>query len=263
MLELNNLEVTYRTVIQVLRGVSIELADSQIICLIGANGAGKTTTLRAISGLLKSEVGEISKGNIMFNGVRIDGKRTQEIVKMGIIQVIEGRRLFEHLTIEENLKASAYAFGNSTPKDDIDSVYDYFPRLKSLHNRTAGYLSGGEQQMLVIGSALMAHPKVMLLDEPSLGLSPLLVKSIFQVIEKINIQDKTSILLVEQNAMAAMNLAGYGYVMENGRVVLDGPTDKLKDNDDVKEFYLGLNMVGEKKSYKDIKHYKRRKRWLG
>ncbi len=263
MLEVNNLEVTYRTVIQVLRGISMELADSQIICLIGANGAGKTTTLRAISGLLKSQVGEISKGNIVFNGTRIDGKRTQEIVKMGIIQVIEGRRLFEHLTIEENLKASAYAFGNSNPDSDIDSVYSYFPRLKSLHNNTAGYLSGGEQQMLVIGSALMAHPKVMLLDEPSLGLSPILVKSIFEVIGKINAQDGTAILLVEQNAVAAMKLATYGYVMENGRVVLDGPTDKLKDNDDVKEFYLGLNMVGEKKSYKDIKHYKRRKRWLG
>ena len=263
MLSLNNIEVTYRNVILVLRGVSLTLESGQIICLIGANGAGKTTTLRAISGLLKSEMGEISKGKIIFDEVRIDGKRTQEIVAMGIIQVIEGRRHFEHLTIEENLRASGYAFGNVNMKNSLDFVYNYFPRLKILSNRTAGYLSGGEQQMLVIGSALMSDPKVMLLDEPSLGLSPILVKSIFQVIENINSVHKTGILLVEQNAKASMNLASYGYIMENGRIVLDGPTEKLRNNEDVREFYLGLNHVGEQKSYSKIKHYKRRKRWLG
>ena len=263
MLSLNNIEVTYRNVILVLRGVSLSLESDQIICLIGGNGAGKTTTLRAISGLLKSEVGEISKGNIVFDGTRIDGMRTQEIVKMGIIQVIEGRRHFEHLTIEENLKASGYAFGKTNLKSRLDSVYDFFPRLGSLSNRTAGYLSGGEQQMLVIGSALITLPKIMLLDEPSLGLSPILVRSIFQAIGRINRANKTGILLVEQNAKAAMDVASYGYIMETGRIVLDGATEKLKDNEDVREFYLGLNRVGKKKSYSEVKHYKRRKRWLG
>jgi len=263
MLSLNNIEVVYRNVILVLRGISLTLAEEDIICLIGANGAGKSTTLRSISGLLKSEVGEVSRGNIIFNDTRIDGKHTQEIVKMGIIHVIEGRRLFEHLTIEENLKASGYAFGSKEVKNDLVSVYNHFGRLNDLRDRTAGYLSGGEQQMLVVGSALMAHPKVMLLDEPSLGLSPLLVQSIFEVLKNINKVDKTSMLLVEQNAKAALNLATYGYVMENGRIVLDGPSEKLRDNDDIREFYLGLNRIGQKKSFKDIKHYKRRKRWLG
>lgn len=263
MLSLNNIEVVYRNVILVLRGISLQLSEGEINCLIGANGAGKSTTLRSISGLLRSEIGEISRGNIVFNDIRIDGKRTQEIVRMGIIHVIEGRRVFEHLTVEENLKASGYAFGSKDVKDDLRSVYGYFTRLNDFRDRTAGYLSGGEQQMLIIGCALMARPKVMLLDEPSLGLSPLLVRSIFQVLKQINQTDKTSMLLVEQNAKAALNLATFGYVIENGRIVLDGPSEKLRDNDDIREFYLGLNRVGQQKSFKEIKHYKRRKRWLG
>ena len=263
MLRLNNIEVIYHNVILVLKGVSLEVAPGKIIALLGGNGAGKTTTLKAISGLLRTEVGEITDGSIEFEGERIDRKNPEEIVKLGIVQVMEGRRLFNHLTVEENLKASAYITGDGARlKRDLDLVYGYFPRLKDLRNSTAGYLSGGEQQMLVIGSSLMIHPKVVLLDEPSLGLSPKLVREIFEIIQRINAEEKTSMLLVEQNARAALAIAEHGYVMENGRVVLDGPAEKLRDNEDVKEFYLGLSQVGARKSYREVKHYRRRKRWL-
>ena len=263
MLVLNNIEVIYNQVILVLKGVSLEVPDGDIRALLGANGAGKTTTLKAISGLLKEEDGEVTDGSIEFNGVRIDKMSAEEIVKLGIFQVMEGRRVFEHLTVEENLRAGAYTRKDKhNVKSDMEMVYSYFPRLKELRNRVAGYLSGGEQQMLAIGRALMARPKLMLLDEPSLGLAPLLVKEIFEIIERINKEEGVGILIVEQNAMAALNIATYGYIMENGRIVMDGPAEKLKENPDVKEFYLGLTEVGKKKSFREVKHYKRRKRWL-
>ncbi|MCX7838980.1 MAG: ABC transporter ATP-binding protein [Anaerolineae bacterium] len=263
MLKLNNIEVVYSDVILVLRGVSLEVGDGQIVALLGANGAGKTTTLKAISGLLWTELGQVTRGSIEFNGERIDRLGPEDIVERGIVQVMEGRRLFAHLSVEENLIAGSLVRGNGRTKADLEMVYTYFPRLRDLRHRVSGYLSGGEQQMLVIGRALMAHPKLMLLDEPSLGLAPLIVREIFEVIQKINRQEKTSILLVEQIAQAALEIAHYGYVMENGRVVLDGPAEKLRDNEDIKEFYLGLTQLGERKSYREVKHYKRRKRWLG
>lgn len=264
MLSVNNIEVIYSDVILVLRGVSIEVQDGQAVALLGANGAGKTTTLKAISGLLRTEQGEVTRGNIEFDGQPIDRKRSDEIVRLGIVQVLEGHRLFQHLTVEENLLAGALARSGSTEiGQDIELVYEYFPRLKDLRRRVSGYLSGGEQQMLVIGRGLMGRPKLMLLDEPSLGLAPLLVDEIFEVIKRINSKEGTSILLVEQNAIAALDVVDYGYVMENGRVVLNGPAEQLRENEDIKEFYLGLTQVGERKSYRDVKHYKRRKRWLG
>ncbi len=263
MLKINNIEVVYSDVILVLRGVSLEIGDGQIVALLGANGAGKTTTLKAISGLLRTELGQVTRGSIEFNGARIDRMIPEDIVERGIIQVLEGRRLFAHLTTEENLIAGALARSNGRTKADLEMVYTYFPRLRDLRSRVSGYLSGGEQQMVVIGRALMAHPKLMLLDEPSLGLAPLIVQEIFQVIQKINRQEKTSILLVEQIAQAALEIADFGYVMETGRVVLDGPAEKLRDNEDIKEFYLGLTQLGQRKSYREVKHYKRRKRWLG
>ena len=263
MLRLNNIEVIYSDVILVLKGVSLEVPDGKIISLLGANGAGKTTTLKAISGVLYTELGEVTDGSIEFDEMRIDGKAPEEIVQMGIVQVMEGRRMFEHLTVEENLRVGAYARKDrEVVLKDLESVYRYFPRLKDLRGNVSGYLSGGERQMLVMGRALMSDPKVMLLDEPSLGLSPLLVKEIFGIIRKINKDEKTSILLVEQNAKIALSTSDYGYIMENGRVVLDGPSPRLKENEDIKEFYLGLSAIGETKSYRDIKHYKRRKRWL-
>jgi branched-chain amino acid transport system ATP-binding protein len=264
MLRLNNIEVIYSDVILVLKGVSLEVAPGKIVALLGANGAGKTTTLKAVSGILHTEEGEVTDGSIEFEGQRIDRLDPEEIVRLGIVQVMEGHRLFEHLTVEENLLVGAYARGDgASVKRDLQRVYEYFPRLKELSLRTSGYLSGGERQMLVMGRGLMAHPKLMLLDEPSLGLSPVLVREIFKIARRINRDDKTSILLVEQNAVAALSVAEYGYVMENGKVVLDGPTDKLRDNEDIKEFYLGLSGVGQRKSYREVKHYKRRKRWLG
>lgn len=264
MLSINNIEVTYNSVILVLRGVSFQVQDGQIVSLLGPNGAGKSTTLKAISGLLHSETGEINRGNITWHDKRIDTLSPEDIVREGLIQVIEGRPLFQHLTVEENLQTGAMAFaGGRQFKDDVERVYTYFPRLKDLRRRVSGYLSGGEGQMLVIGRALMGHPKLIMLDEPSLGLAPLLVKEIFQIIREINDQEKVSVLLVEQNARAALELADYGYVMEQGRIVLDGPADQLRENEDIKEFYLGLNTSGERKSYRDVKHYKRRKRWLG
>lgn len=264
MLKINNIEVIYSDVILVLRGVSIEVGDGQIVALLGANGAGKTTTLKAVSGLLHTQDGEITRGSIEFDGQRIDRMRSDEIVRLGIIQVLEGHRMFEHLTVEENLLAGALARRNNPEiRQDIERVYHYFPHLKNLRHKVSGYLSGGEKQMLVIGRGLMAKPKLMLLDEPSLGLAPLLVEEIFSVVRQINQEEGVTFLLVEQNAHHALNVASYGYVLENGRVVLDGPSQQLAENEDVKEFYLGLTMVGERKSYRDIKHYKRRKRWLG
>ncbi|MFQ5814767.1 MAG: ABC transporter ATP-binding protein [Anaerolineae bacterium] len=264
MLKINNIEVIYSDVILVLRGVSIEVKEGQVVALLGANGAGKTTTLKAISGLLRSQQGEVTRGSIEFDGQRIDEMRPDEIVRTGIVQVLEGHRLFRHLTVEENLLVGALVRPNSPEiRQDIEQVYQYFPRLRDLRRKVSGYLSGGEQQMLVIGRGLMGRPSLMLLDEPSLGLAPLLVREIFEVIKRINTEEGVSILLVEQNARAALDVADYGYVMENGRVVLDGPADALRENEDIKEFYLGLTSVGERKSYRDVKHYKRRKRWLG
>jgi len=266
MLKLNNIEVVYSDVIQVLRGVSIDVPDAKIVGLLGANGAGKSTTLKAISGLLRTQEGEVTRGNIELDGQRIDRLSPEKIVQLGIIQVLEGRRLFRHLTVEENLLLGAVARGSASRRSvsqDLEQVYHYFPRLKDLRRRTSGYLSGGEQQMLVIGRALMAHPKLMLLDEPSLGLAPLLVREIFEVISEMSADEGMAILLVEQNARMALSVADYAYVMENGRVVLDGPAEVLRENEDIKEFYLGLTQLGERKSYRDVKHYKRRKRWLG
>jgi len=264
MLVLSNIEVMYLNAILVLKGMSLEVPDQKIIALLGSNGAGKTTSLKAISGLLHTEEGEVTDGSIEFDDRRIDRMDPEDIVSLGIVQVMEGRRLFEHLTAEENLRIGAYLrHDGSSIKEDIEGVYRYFPKLKLLRNKTSGYLSGGEQQMLVMGRAIMAHPKLMLLDEPSLGLAPLMVQEIYEIVKQFNAEEKTSILLVEQNAMAALSIAEYGYVMENGKVVLDGTAEKLKDNEDVREFYMGLSQVGEKKSYREVKHYKRRKRWLG
>jgi branched-chain amino acid transport system ATP-binding protein len=264
VLDILNIEVRYSGVILVLKGVSMKVPEGKIVALLGANGAGKSTTLKAISGLLSTELGKVTDGAIFFEGERIHNKNPQDIVKKGIVQVIEGRAIFEHLTTEENLMTGAYLRHNrSQVKKDLDKVYAYFPKLSSLQNRTSGYLSGGEQQMLVIGRGLMSQPKIMLIDEASLGLAPLLVDEIFEIIKNINLDEKRAILLVEQNAMAALDIASYGYVMEDGRIVLDGPSEALKNNEDIKEFYLGLSEVGTKKSYREIKHYKRRKRWMG
>ncbi len=267
MLQLNNVEVVYSDVIQVLRGVSLEVPDGKIVGLLGANGAGKSTTLKAISGLLRTQEGEVTRGSIELDGQRIDRLSPEKIVQLGIVQVLEGRRLFQHLTVEENLLLGALGGGERTQgtstSRELGQVYRYFPKLKDLRRRTSGYLSGGEQQMLVIGRALMARPKLMMLDEPSLGLAPLLVSDIFRVIGEMSAEEGMTILLVEQNARMALSVADYAYVMENGRVVLDGPSEQLADNEDIKEFYLGLTQLGERKSYRQVKHYKRRKRWLG
>ena len=264
MLDILNIEVRYSGVILVLKGVSMKVEEGKIVALLGANGAGKSTTLKAISGLLSTELGKVTDGTICFEGDRIDNKNPQDIVKKGIVQVIEGRAIFEHLTTEENLLTGAYLrHDGGQVKKDLDKVYAYFPKLNSLRNRTSGYLSGGEQQMLVIGRGLMSQPKIMLIDEASLGLAPLLVDEIFEIIKNINVEERRAILLVEQNAMAALEIASYGYVMEDGRIVLDGPSESLRNNEDIKEFYLGLSEVGTKKSYREVKHYKRRKRWMG
>jgi branched-chain amino acid transport system ATP-binding protein len=267
MLKINNIEVVYSDVILVLRGVSLEVGDGQIVSLLGANGAGKTTTLRAISGLLHSQQGKVTRGSIEFDGVRIDNLPADEIVRLGIVQVLEGRPLFEHLSVEENLLCGALSrpgsLNSKAIQQDLEQVYHFFPRLKEFRKRTSGYLSGGEQQMVVIGRAFMAKPRLMLLDEPSLGLAPLLVQEIFRIIRQINQESGVSILLVEQNANVALSTANSAYVMETGRIVLDGTAEQLAKNADIKEFYLGLTKVGERKSYRDVKHYKRRKRWLG
>jgi branched-chain amino acid transport system ATP-binding protein len=266
MLNVNNIEVIYSDVILVLRGISLSVDAGQIVAILGANGAGKSTTLKAISGLLISEQGEVTRGMIEFEGRKIDNLPAEVIVReLGIVQVLEGRRQFQHLTVEENLVIGASARGHNREMidQDLKQVYRYFPRLEDLRSQVSGYLSGGEQQMLVIGRALMARPQLLLLDEPSIGLAPLLVQEIFRVIKRINQETNLPILLVEQNARLALEVSDYAYVMETGRIVLDGPSDQLAENEDIKEFYLGLTQVGERKSYRDVKHYKRRKRWLG
>ena len=263
MLSINNIEVIYSNVILVLKGVSLQLKEGKIVTILGANGAGKTSALKAISGLLRTELGEVTDGNIMLNEERIDKYTPDKIVRLGIIQVMEGAQLFEHLTVEQNLRLGAYIRSDSSQiRRDIDRIYGYFSNLRELKHRISGYISGGERQMLVIGRALMARPKIMLLDEPSLGLSPILVKEIFRIVGQINDEEKTSILLVEQNTNIALRLSEYAYVMENGRIVMDGPSEVLKENEDIKEFYLGLSNIGKRKSYKEVKHYRRRKRWL-
>lgn len=263
MLSLNNIEVIYEDVILVLKGMSLQVPDGQIVALLGANGAGKSTTLKAISGLLKPENGEVTDGNIEFQGETIHTLPAEDVVRRGIFQVMEGRRVFEHLNVEENLIAGSYTRSDKNNiRRDLEMVYTYFPRLKERMKQSAGYLSGGEQQMLAIGRALMAQPKLVMLDEPSLGLAPLLVMEIFDIIKRINEEQNTTILLVEQNALLALDIAHYAYIMESGRIVMDGEPDNLRENADVREFYLGLTEVGSRKSYRDVKHYKRRKRWL-
>ena len=263
MLEVNNIDVIYNEVILVLKGMSFQVREGQIVTILGNNGAGKSTTLKAISGLLKSEDGKVTDGSITFMGERIDRMEPEKIVRKGIFQVMEGRKAFEDLTVEENLLVGGHTIkSRAQVKRDLEIVYHYFPRLTQRRSVLAGYISGGEQQMLVIGRGLMAHPKLMLLDEPSMGLSPMLVGEIFEIIQKINRDEKVTILLVEQNARMALSIAHHGYVMESGRIVLDDEVEKLRENEDIKEFYLGLTEKGKKKSYREVKHYKRRKRWL-
>src|SRR4026207_660745 len=261
MLRLKNVQVIYSDVILVLKGLSLEVPDGQIVALLGANGAGKTTTLKAISGLLKTEDGAVTDGSIEFMGKRIDGRDPEVICRQGIVQVMEGRKVLESMTVEENLRIGGYSRRDPDGvRRDMTMIYEYFPRLIERREQLAGYLSGGEQQMLVIGRALMAKPRLVPLDEPSLGLAPLLVKEIFAIIQKINQERGTTFLLVEQNAQIALGIADYGYIMENGRVVLDGPADKLRGNDDVREFYLGLSEAGRRKSSREGQSYKRRTR---
>jgi branched-chain amino acid transport system ATP-binding protein len=263
LLAVNNIEVIYDHVILVLKGVSLAVPEGGIVALLGANGAGKSTTLKAISGLLRTERGDVTKGSIEFLGEPIHRKDPAEVVRRGIVQVMEGRRVFEHLTVEENLLTGAYTQRNGRSlKQDLDLVYGYFPRLADRRGSQAGYISGGEQQMVAIGRALMARPKLMLLDEPSMGLAPMLVAEIYEIVERLNREEKVSVLLAEQNAIMALRAAQYAYVMETGRIVLDGDRTTISENEDIKEFYLGLSGVGQRKSYRDVKHYKRRKRWL-
>jgi branched-chain amino acid transport system ATP-binding protein len=260
LLSVRNIEVVYDKVILVLRGLSLDVPKGAIVALLGANGAGKSTTLKAISGLLKTEEGEITRGDIMLNGERINGIDPDQIVRRGIFQVMEGRRIIADMTTLENLRLGAFTRSDGEVDADIDMVFKYFPRLKE-RTGLAGYLSGGEQQMLAIGRAMMARPKMILMDEPSMGLSPLLVKEVFAIIRQINRDLGVTILLVEQNARAALSVASHGYIMEQGKVVLDGTADELRDNEDVKEFYLGGG-DHQRKSFKNLKSFKRRKRWL-
>ena len=263
-LSVSNVEVVYNSVILVLRGITLDVAPGQVVSLLGPNGAGKSTTLKAISGLLGAELGEVTRGQIFWGEERLDGLSAEDVVRKGLVQVIEGRLLFRHLTVEENLRIGGMVYqGGRHIRADLERVYHYFPALAKLSKRVSGYLSGGEGQMLVIGRAMMAHPQILMLDEPSLGLAPLLVHQIFEIIHEINRQEGVSVLIVEQNARAALELADYAYVMENGRIVLDGPAEQLRENEDIKEFYLGLNQAGGRKNYREVKHYKRRKRWLG
>jgi branched-chain amino acid transport system ATP-binding protein len=261
ILKINNIEVKYHEVILVLKGVSIEVPRGGIVALLGANGAGKSTTLKAISGLLKVEDGEVTDGAIEYEGKRIHHESAAKIAKAGIVQVIEGRKVFEHLTVEENLKVGAHLRKTGSVKDGLQMVYHYFPRLIEKRNETAGFVSGGEQQMAVVGRALMTEPKLVLLDEPSMGLAPMLIHEIFKIVTKLNKEEKISILLVEQNVKLALTVAPYAYVMETGRIVMDDTSEKLSENEDIKDFYLGMGGSG-KKSFRDVKHYKRRKRWL-
>ena len=263
LLTVNNIEVIYDHVILVLKGVSLEVPAGGIVALLGANGAGKSTTLKAISNLLRAERGEVTKGSVAYKGERIDGMTPADLVRRGVIQVMEGRHCFPHLTVEENLMTGAYTRrgGQGVIARDLERVYAYFPRLKQRKNAQAGYISGGEQQMTAIGRALMSRPAMILLDEPSMGLAPQLVEEIFEITKALNENEKVSFLLAEQNTNMALRYARYGYILENGRVVMDGDAKVLRENEDVKEFYLGLSSSG-RKSYREVKHYKRRKRWL-
>ena len=262
-LSVNNIEVVYSHVILVLKGVSLDVHKGGIVALLGANGAGKTTTLRAISNLLHGERGEVTKGSIVFDGEEVHSRSPNDLVKRGCIQVMEGRRCFGHLTIEENLLTGAFTRrdGKAAIARDLDLVYSYFPRLKERCGATAGYTSGGEQQMCAVGRALMSRPKMVLLDEPSMGLAPQIVEEIFEIVKDLNGKEGVSFLLAEQNTNMALKYASYGYILENGRVVMDGEAKALRENEDVKEFYLGI-AEGKRKSFRDVKHYKRRKRWL-
>ena len=263
LLAVSNIEVIYDHVILVLKGVSLRVPEGGIVALLGANGSGKSTTLKAISGLLRTERGDVTKGGIELAGEAIHRLAPDAVVQRGIVQVMEGRHVFEHLTVEENLLTGAYTRRNGAEAHrDLDRVYTYFPRLTQRRGVRAGYISGGEQQMLAIGRALMARPKLMLLDEPSMGLAPLLVAEIFEIVSRLNREEKVAVLLAEQNATVALRYAQHGYVMETGRIVLDGDAKTVLDNEDIREFYLGLSGVGQRKSYRDVKHYRRRKRWL-
>ena len=263
ILEVNNIEVIYDHVILVLKGVSLSVPRGGITALLGANGAGKTTTLKAISNLLRAERGEVTKGNIVFDGAQVQNQSANDLVKRGCIQVMEGRHCFGHLSVEDNLLTGAFTRrdGQAAIREDLDLVYTYFPRLKVRRNSQAGYTSGGEQQMTAIGRALMARPKMILLDEPSMGLAPQLVEEIFEIVKKLNEEQGVSFLLAEQNTNVALRYAKYGYILESGRIVLDGEAAALRENEDVKEFYLGVGGEG-RRSFRDVKHYKRRKRWL-
>ena len=263
LLTVNNIEVIYDHVILVLKGVSLEVPEGGVVALLGANGAGKTTTLKAISNLLRAERGDVTKGTIEFAGQRIDKLTPNDLVRQGVIQVMEGRHCFEHLTVEENLLTGAYtrADGRAAVTADLEMVYGYFPALKERRTSLAGYTSGGEQQMTAIGRALMSRPRMILLDEPSMGLAPQLVETIFETVRRLNEEEGVTFLLAEQNTNVALKFAKYGYILESGRVVMDGDAESLRENEDVKEFYLGLSSTG-RRSYRDTKHYKRRKRWL-
>ncbi len=260
-LAVNNVEVIYDHVILVLKGVSLQVTEGRIVALLGANGAGKSTTLKAISNLLRAERGDVTKGQITFRGERIDQLNPAELVRRGICQVMEGRHCFQHLTVEENLLTGAYTRGGADLSGDLEKVYTYFPRLKERRRSQSGYTSGGEQQMTAIGRALMARPRMILLDEPSMGLAPQLVEEIFEIVKALNEKEGVSILLAEQNTNMALKYADYGYILESGRVVMDGIAKDLANNEDVKEFYLGFSSGG-RKSFRDVKSYRRRKRWL-
>ena len=262
-LSINNIEVIYDHVILVLKGVSLNVPKGKIVALLGANGAGKSTTLKAISNLLHAERGDVTKGSVEYKGQRVDQLTPNELVKRGVIQVMEGRHCFGHLTIEENLLTGAYtrSISRGQLKENLEKVYHYFPRLKTRRTSQAGYTSGGEQQMCAIGRALMANPEMVLLDEPSMGLAPQIVEEVFEIVKDLNSRENISFLLAEQNTMVALKYADFGYILENGRVVMEGDAEDLRTNEDVKEFYLGLSSAG-RKSFKDVKHYRRRKRWL-
>ncbi|HUK06755.1 MAG TPA: ABC transporter ATP-binding protein [Stellaceae bacterium] len=263
LLSVNNIEVIYNHVILVLKGVSLEVPERGIVALLGANGAGKTTTLKAISNLLRGERGEVTKGAITYEGARVDSLTPNDLVKRGVIQVMEGRHCFGHLSVEENLLTGAFTRtdGRGAVKAELQRVYEYFPRLRERRQSLAGYISGGEQQVVALGRALMARPKMILLDEPSMGLAPQIVEEIYEIVRRLNHEAGVSFLLAEQNTNIALRYAEYGYILENGRVVMDGDAQRLRSNDDVKEFYLGISSGG-RKSYRDVKHYRRRKRWL-
>jgi branched-chain amino acid transport system ATP-binding protein len=263
-LTLTNVDVVYGGVIQVLRSANLDVPDGKIVVLLGSNGAGKTTTLRAISGLLSAELGEVTAGEIRLDGRAITNADPIEVFAHGIVQVLEGRKVLEHLTVEQNLRIGAHRRSDlPAVRRDLERIYDYFPQLPQLLRRTAGYLSGGEMQMLLIGRALLAQPRVLLLDEPSMGLAPKLVEQLFEVIGRINREEALTVLLVEQNARAAIRYCDYGYVMDGGRIVLHGTREQLEQNQDVQEFYLGLSLSAERRNFRNVKHYRRRKRWLG